>query len=405
MDTSVAASLTPGKWDCWARLLAISMTASTTSTSHLPVREQNRGLSWDGLESFVATTTSSGRAAVLADASSTTSSGRAAVGDTSAVSLSGRATAVSGTLLSSSSSPLPFLALCLLHKHITAETVASATTMKDAPKSTEGREDGDPGATNTGAKEGVDSKVLRPEVDGAGDVGPRDAGDGEPRPRTVGAGVGAETTESVPGVDVRRGPRPEVVGSREDDPCNAGAGDTRPGSSATAAGAVVTERGPGVDVRKGSRPEVVGGEDVGPRDVGTGDTIFGNVGIKVEAGAMEAGPGVDTLRGSRPVENGAGEDGAGDTVGRDVCTAPAGEREEGPRVGFRVVPNPVGIGAEGEVSTLESGSGVGEGGRRVSVSSIKAAKSSTPAFSSSQDPDVHPARTTDSLGPAATASK
>ena len=70
-----------------------------------------------------------------------------------------------------------------------------------------------------------------------------------------------------------------------------------------------------------------------------------------------------------------------------------------------MVTKPVGVGTKGKVSMLESGSGVGEGGRRVSVSSIKAAKSSTPAFSSSQDPDVQPARTTDSLDSAATASK
>ena len=158
-------------------------------------------------------------------------------------------------------------------------------------------------------------------------------------------------------------------------------------------------------VSKVLRPEVVGAGDVGSLDVGTVDIIVGKVGTTVGAGAMGAGPGVDALTGFRPMDVGAGDDSDGDAGGRDVRTASAGAREEGLSVGFGVAPKPVGVCVDGKASMLRCGSAVGEGVREVSVRSIKAAKSYTPAFSSSHDPDVQPARTTDSLGPAATASK
>lgn len=226
VDASVAASLTPGKWDCWAKLVAISMTASTTSTSHFPDCEQRRGLSCDRVEPFVSATTSSVRATVVAEASTITSSGRVAV--------------VSDPSRSSSVSLPSYFALCLLHEHIKAAIVASVTTMEDTPNTIEETAVPDPDSTSVGTRDGGVSKTLGLEVFGGKDVGPRDVETGETINGNVGTTVGAGKIETGPEVDARRGFRPTDVGAGDDGASDAGRSDVRTAS----AGA--REEGPGV---------------------------------------------------------------------------------------------------------------------------------------------------------------
>lgn len=143
-------------------------------------------------------------------------------------------------------------------------------------------------------------------------------------------------------------------------------------AGAATVGATVRGAGPGVTVRTGLKPDDIGGAV----DADTGN-----------AGAREV------------------RTGDGDAAGA------AGEKEGGPGAGVRMLSGTVDVGIGDSGSTLdcaplEGSPGLGEAVAEVAsaVSSITAAKSSTPAFSSVQSPPVQPAKTTDPSGPAATAS-
>ena len=69
--------------------------------------------------------------------------------------------------------------------------MARVTKIPDTPINIMEREILDPDATRIGAREGSVPNVLRLEVVGAGDDGPRDAGAHDSSPRNGGTAVGA----------------------------------------------------------------------------------------------------------------------------------------------------------------------------------------------------------------------